>query len=75
MYSSPLTPDYEQQRLALLRKHGVDLEEPLPSKGNTKRMKRAEVERIMGKEWLEQGDGVFTWRDKNRKKLAYSVCG
>jgi protein-serine/threonine kinase len=38
-------------------------------------MKRAEVERIMGKEWLEQGDGVFTWRDKNRKKLAYSVCG
>jgi hypothetical protein len=38
-------------------------------------MKREEVERIMGKEWLEQGKGVLTWRDKNRKKLAYSVCG
>ncbi|WWD20522.1 hypothetical protein CI109_104998 [Kwoniella shandongensis] len=63
---------YEQQRLALLKKHGVDLEYPSVK---TKRMKREDVEKIMGKEWMEEGKGVFTWREKNRKKLAYSVCG
>ncbi len=64
---------YEQQRQALLTKHGIDLE--LGEGKKTKTMKRADVERIMGKEWLEEGRGVLTWRDKNRKKLAYSVCG
>jgi protein-serine/threonine kinase len=68
------TAYYEQQRNALLRKHGVDLEEPREG-GKGKRMKRADVERVLGKEWLEQGNGLLTWRDKNRKKLAYSVCG
>jgi hypothetical protein len=38
-------------------------------------MKREEVERIMGKEWMEEGKGVLTWREGNRRKLAYSVCG
>lgn len=69
---------YEQQRKALLKRHGVDLEWPTTKvtggKG-TRRMKREEVERIMGKEWLEQGKGVLTWREGNRRKLAYSVCG
>ncbi len=61
-----------------MKKHGIDLE---LGNGNalqgqkTRRMKKEEVERIMGKEWLEQGKGVLTWRDKNRKKLAYSICG
>ncbi|ORY35880.1 kinase-like domain-containing protein [Naematelia encephala] len=64
---------YEQQRLALLRKHGIDLE--MGEGKKTKRMKKEEVERIMGKEWIEEGKGVLTWRDGNRKKLAYSVCG
>ncbi|KAK8850341.1 hypothetical protein IAR55_004258 [Kwoniella newhampshirensis] len=63
---------YEQQRLALFKKHGVDLEYPSVK---TKRMKREDVERITGKEWMEEGKGVFTWREKNRRKLAYSVCG
>lgn len=68
---------YEAQRQALLKKHGIDLDVGGQSTaGNkTRRMKREEVEKIMGKEWLEQGKGVLTWRDKNRKKLAYSVCG
>jgi protein-serine/threonine kinase len=67
---------YEAQRQALLKKHGVDLELGVPSGGaKTRRMKKADVERIMGKEWMEEGKGVLTWRDKNRKKLAYSICG
>jgi len=41
----------------------------------TRKMKREEVERIMGKEWMEEGKGVLTWREGNRRKLAYSVCG
>ncbi|OBZ68200.1 Serine/threonine-protein kinase CBK1 [Grifola frondosa] len=71
------TSYYEQQRLHLLHKHGIDLED---SYGNgasdgarTKRLDRKEVERLMG-----GGDGqggVFTWREKNSRKLAYSVCG
>lgn len=64
---------YEQQRQALLKKHGVHLE--IGEGKKTKRMNKADVERIMGKEWLEEGNGVLTWRDKNRRKLAYSVCG
>ena len=67
------TNHYEQQRQELLKKHGIDLE--LSGGGKTRRMKRADVEQIMGKEWIEEGDGMLTWRDKNRKKLAYSVCG
>jgi serine/threonine protein kinase len=66
---------YEHQRQALLKKHGIDLEYPAPAGTAKKRMKRQDVERIMGKEWMEEGKGVLTWRDKNRKKLAYSVCG
>ena len=61
--------DYEQQRLHLLHKHGIDLEE---SSGfgdgtRTKRLDRKEVERLMG-----GGDGqsgVFTWREKHRRKV------
>lgn len=64
---------YEQQRTAMLRKHGIDLE--MGEGKKTKRMKREDVERIMGKEWLDEGKGVLTWRDGNRKKMAYSVCG
>jgi len=29
----------------------------------------------MGKEWVGEGKGVLTWREGNRRKLAYSVCG
>ncbi|CAL1707585.1 unnamed protein product [Somion occarium] len=71
------TSYYEQQRLHLLHKHGIDLES---TRGNsladgtkTRRLDRKEVERLMG-----GGDGqggIFTWREKNSRKLAYSVCG
>ncbi|TBU55798.1 kinase-like protein [Dichomitus squalens] len=69
------TSYYEQQRLHLLHKHGIDLEDSnaLGDGTRTKRLDRKEVERLMG-----GGDGqggVFTWREKHRRKLAYSVCG
>ncbi|KAI5890603.1 kinase-like protein [Schizophyllum commune H4-8] len=68
------TSYYEQQRLHLLHKHGIDLEDSNGIADGTKthRMKRRDVEQIMGGDG--QG-GVFTWREKNRRKLAYSVCG
>lgn len=66
-------PDYEQQRRALLRKHGIDLEEPAVIKLKT--MKRQKVEAIMGKDWIDKGQGMLTWRDNKRRKLAMSVCG
>ncbi|TCD71243.1 hypothetical protein EIP91_011721 [Steccherinum ochraceum] len=70
------TSYYEQQRLHLLHKHGIDLESNhgsgAPDAMRTRRLDRKEVERLMG------GDGehgIFTWREKNSRKLAYSVCG
>ncbi|KAI9511137.1 hypothetical protein F5148DRAFT_975586 [Russula earlei] len=67
------TSYYEQQRLHLMRKHGIDLEETAPGDGSrTKRLDRKDLDALMG------GDGrsgIFTWREKNRRKLAYSVCG
>ena len=61
--------DYEQQRRDLLHKHGIDLEESngLGDGTRTKRLDRKEVERLMG-----GGDGqsgVFTWREKHRRKV------
>lgn len=83
LFISHQLADYEQQRKDLLRKHGIDLEDgsnfgepraynPNTSRGatGTRRMDRKEVERIMG-----GGDGtggVFTWREKNRKKVGLS---
>ena len=70
-YTSQL--DYEQQRLHLLRKHGIDLEDSYGDGTRTKRMDRKDVELLMG------GDGkggIFTWREKNRRKVcACSVAG
>ncbi|KAF8577309.1 kinase-like protein [Ramaria rubella] len=70
------TSYYEQQRKDLLHKHGIDLEDGNSYGGDgtkTRRMNKKEVEQIMG--GGEGEGGVFTWREKNRKKLAYSVCG
>jgi len=65
-------PDYEQQRLHLLHKHGIDLEDSngLADGTKTKRMDRKEVERLMGGEG--QG-GIFTWREKNRRKVSFPL--
>lgn len=65
--------DYEQQRRALLKRHGIDLEEP--SKMKIKTMKRKEVDALMGKQWLDEGQNVLTWRDNKRRTMAFSVCG
>jgi hypothetical protein len=41
------------------------------SDGNrTKRMRRRDVDRLMGG---ENGEGVFTWRERNRKKVLLSL--
>lgn len=67
------TSYYENQRLHLLHKHGIDLEDPITDGKRTKRMTPREIEQLMGG---GQGQGgIFTWRDKHRRKLAYSVCG
>ncbi|KZO93334.1 kinase-like protein [Calocera viscosa TUFC12733] len=69
------TSYYEQQRRDLLKKYGIDLAD-----GNdfddsvvTRRLHPKQVERIMGGQGVTEG--VFTWRERNRKKLAYSICG
>ncbi|KAF4620429.1 hypothetical protein D9613_000392 [Agrocybe pediades] len=69
------TTYYEQQRLHLLHKHGIDLEDSIgiADGKKTKRMDPKEVELLMG--GGEGKGGIFTWREKNRRKLAYSVCG
>ncbi|KAJ3733553.1 kinase-like domain-containing protein [Lentinula guzmanii] len=68
------TSYYEQQRLHLLHKHGIDLEDTngIADGKKTKRMDRREVERLMGGDGPE---GVFTWREKNRRKVGVNVCG
>ncbi|OAX41063.1 kinase-like protein [Rhizopogon vinicolor AM-OR11-026] len=68
------TSYYEQQRRQLLHKHGIDLEDSngIGDGTKTKRMERKDVELLMGE---GSGGGIFTWREKNRRKLAYSVCG
>ncbi|KAJ3520074.1 hypothetical protein NM688_g9212 [Phlebia brevispora] len=68
------TSYYEQQRLHLLHKYGIDLEGFSPTDGTrTRRLDRKEVERLMG--GGDGQEGIFTWREKNSRKLAYSVCG
>ena len=57
--------DYEQQRRDLLRKHGIDLEDGNQDGTKTRRIDRKDLEKIMG----EGPGGVFTWREKNRKKV------
>ncbi|KAH9978983.1 kinase-like domain-containing protein [Lactifluus volemus] len=55
--------DYEQQRLHLMRKHGVDLEDNAIGDGSrTKRLDRKDLDALMGGDG--QG-GIFTWREKN----------
>jgi hypothetical protein len=61
--------DYEQQRLHLLHKHGIDLEDinGIVDGRKTKYMDRREVELLMGGGDGERG--VFTWREKNCRKV------
>ena len=68
--------DYEQQRFHLLHKHGIDLGDSIgiADGKKTKRMDPKEVEMLMG--GGEGQGGIFTWREKNRRKVwifEYSV--
>lgn len=64
-----VSEDYEQQRKDLLKKHGIDLADPngIADGRKTKRLAPKEIEQIMGGE--EGEGGIFTWREKNRKKV------
>ncbi|KAK7035458.1 hypothetical protein VNI00_011751 [Paramarasmius palmivorus] len=63
------TSYYEQQRLHLLHKHGIDLEDSngIADGRKTKRLDRKEVEKLMG--GGDGSGGLFTWREKNRRKV------
>ncbi|KAA1117992.1 hypothetical protein PGT21_029320 [Puccinia graminis f. sp. tritici] len=68
---------YEHQRIALLRKHGIDLEDGLP---NLKRLDQAYSldEDPTGANIAAAGskeDRLLTIRDRKRKKMAFSVVG
>jgi deoxyribodipyrimidine photolyase-like uncharacterized protein len=53
----------------MLHKHGIDLEDTngIADGRKTKRMNRKDVELLMG--GGEGQGGVFTWREKNRRKV------
>jgi hypothetical protein len=38
-------------------------------------IRQREVDAIMTQEWRDKGQGVLTWRDNKRRKMAFSVCG
>lgn len=63
--------DYEQQRLHLLHKYGIDLEESngIMNGIKKKRMDRKEADLLMGNG--DGPDGIFTWREKNSRKVSY----
>lgn len=64
---------YDQQRRQLLKKHGIDLDD-----GNgtqTIRRSRAYGDLAGGKGGPGTPDSVLTWRDKHRRKLAFSCVG
>ncbi|KIO09885.1 hypothetical protein M404DRAFT_131052 [Pisolithus tinctorius Marx 270] len=66
---------YEQQRRHLLHTYGIDLDDgSSPLDGTkTKRMDKKEIKLLM-----DGGDGqggIFTWREKNRRKVRWLPCG
>ncbi len=66
-----LRPDHEQQRLHLMRKHGIYVEYNPPGDGSrTKRLDRKDFDALM------VGDGrsgIFTWREKNSRKVRTTI--
>lgn len=61
--------DYEQQRRQLLHKHGIDLDDGngLMDGTKTRRMDKKDIELLLGNG--NGQDGIFTWREKNRRKV------
>lgn len=70
---------YEQQRRDLLRKTGVDLETDTLSKAMAKKYRTPKWMDQWSDEDVSDSDvpntRVLSWRDKNRKKMAFSVVG
>ena len=67
MFKCRCCSDYEQQRMHLFHKHGIDLEDTngVADGTKTKRMDRKEVEMLMGD---TDGQGrIFTWREKHTR--------
>ena len=51
-----------------MRKHGIDLEDNSLGDGSrTKRLDRKDFDALMGGDG--QSGGIFTWREKNRRKV------
>lgn len=67
---------YDHQRRALLRKHGIDLEDGSGAATLRKSRAYADLLRDGGEETDEAvSERVLTWRERNRKKLCYSIVG
>lgn len=60
---------YDAQRKALLKKHGIDLQDMRTA---TKKHARHQYPVF---EFTSEEESVLTWRDKHRRKLAFSVVG
>lgn len=55
-----------------MRKHGIDLEDTTRGDGlRPKRLDRKDLDALMGGDG--QG-GIFTWREKNRRKVSTVPC-
>lgn len=50
-----------------MRKYGIDMEDGFADGSKTRRLDPKEIERIMG--GGDRTGGIFTWREKNRKKV------
>jgi serine/threonine protein kinase len=61
---------YEHQRRAVLKRYGVPLDRP--AFGN----RRRNVEGMQGG-WGDKGSSksVLTWRNRHRRRQAYTICG
>jgi protein-serine/threonine kinase len=50
-----------------MRKHGIDLEDTTRADGSRpKRLDRKDLDALMG----DGRGGIFTWREKNRRKVS-----
>ncbi|KAF9437280.1 hypothetical protein BGZ76_001342 [Entomortierella beljakovae] len=77
------TAYYESQRRALLRKTGIDIEntDTLKTRKKPNNTKAALAWNLDDEDYTQSigrpppNQSILTWRDKNRKKMAFSVVG
>ena len=53
-----------------MRKHGIDLEDTTKDGSRPKRLDRKDLDALMG----DGRGGIFTWREKNRRKVSTIPC-